>query len=97
MNERKIQAMHKRFGTCGVFRCATCPHLITVRHHDRIYHKCELYGLSHGEATDWRLHNQACGMYGIAQDMSHWTPVIEQLKYSPRLEPPIDGQMSMGV
>ena len=89
--------MHKRFGTGGVFRCKDCDHLIKGRYHDRNYSKCELYGMTHSVATDWRQANQACGMYGIEQDMSHWTPIIEQLRYSPRLEQPIDGQIGMGV
>ena len=97
MIERKIQAMHRRFGTCGVFHCATCPHLITENYHNHIYYKCKLYGLSHGEATDWRLHYQACGMYGVEQDMSHWTPIVVQIKQGPRLVPTIDGQVGMEV
>lgn len=97
MNERKIHAMHKRFGTCGVFRCRDCPHLISGRYHDRKYHKCELYGLTHSEATDWLVSYQACGMYGIEQDMSHWVPIIKQLKHSPKLVEPVDGQIEMGV
>ena len=97
MIERKIFAMHKLFGTCGVFRCKDCSHLISGEWHDKRYHKCELYGLSHGEATDWRLSYQACGMFGIEQDMEHWVPILEQLKHEPKpVEPPIDGQMEIG-
>ena len=94
MTERKIHAMHKRFDTCGVFHCATCSHLIGGKYHDRQYYKCELYGVTHGESTDWRLSNQACGMYNVPQDMDKWVPVLEQIKHAPRSpEPPLEGQI----
>ena len=94
MNERKIQAMHKRFGTCGVFRCKDCDHLISGKYHDKWYHKCELYGLTHSEATDWRVSYQACGMYNVPQDMTYWVPMLEQIKHEPRpCDVKIDGQM----
>ena len=59
MNGRKIDAMHAHFGTCEGVQCKGCRHLISGEWHDRRYHKCELYGLSHSEATDWRLSYQA--------------------------------------
>ena len=94
MNERKIHAMHKRFGTCGVFRCKDCEHLIGWKYHNRQLYKCELYGLTHSEATDWRLSYQACGMYNMPQDMDRWVPLLEQIKHSPKgVKPPIEGQM----
>ena len=96
MTERKINAMHKLFGTCGIFRCATCKHLIGGKYHDRQYYKCELYGLSHGESTDWRLKYQACGMFNMPIDMDKWVPVLEQIKHAPRgPEPPLEGQIRM--
>lgn len=95
MIERKIAAMHKRFGTCGVLRCKDCEHLIGGKYRDRQYYKCELYGLSHSEATDWRLANQACGMYNVPQDMDRWVPLLEQIKHGNRNEPPIKGQVTL--
>lgn len=96
MVERKIHAMHKRFGTCGVMRCKDCPHLIRVRPTDRQFYKCELYGDTNSEATDWRVGYQACGMFGVEQDMSRWVPILEQLKHAPKPpDPPLDGQVDM--
>ena len=98
MNERKIQAMHKRFGTCGVFRCKDCDHLIKGKYHDRGYSKCELYGLTHSEATDWRQANQACGMYNVPQDMDMWVPIIKQLQWQARpQEQQLEGQLRIEV
>ena len=95
MIERKIFAMHKRFGTCGLFRCKDCNHLIGGKYHDRQYYKCELYGMTHSEATDWRVSYQACGMYGVEQDMDRWVSILDQILHSPKKtsEPPIEGQM----
>ena len=95
MAERKIAAMHKRFGTCGVLRCKDCDHLISGEWHDRRYHKCELYGLSHSEATDWRLSYHACGMYNVPQDMDRWVPLMKQIHHGVKAEPPIDGQVGL--
>lgn len=97
MIERKITAMHKRFGTCGVLQCRDCCHLISGDWHDRRYHKCEIYGLSHSEATDWRLSYQACGMYNVPQDMDRWVPLIKQLPWQAKPEPPLEGQMRLEV
>ena len=97
MTERKIQAMHKLFGTCGVFRCKDCPHLIGGKYHDRQLYKCELYGLTHSAATDWRLSYQACGMYDMEVDMDRWVPVFDQIKHDHnKVEPPLEGQMMIG-
>lgn len=98
MNERKIFAMHKRFGTCGALRCKDCSHLIKGKYHDRGYSKCELYGITRSEATDWRQANQACGMYNVPQDMDRWVPVLDQIKHEPKgPEPQLPGQMDIGA
>lgn len=94
MIERKIQAMHKRFGTCGVMRCKDCDHLIKGKYHDRGYSKCELYGVTRSEATDWRQAYQACGMYNMPIDMDRWVPILDQIKHSQKTpEPPLPGQI----
>ena len=96
MIERRIAAMHKRFGTCGVLRCKDCDHLISGKYHGKSYHKCELYGLSHSEATDWRLSYPACAMYNMPVNLDLWTPLLEQLKHeSKNIEKPLDGQIRL--
>ncbi|MBP5710017.1 MAG: hypothetical protein J6W84_03465 [Bacteroidales bacterium] len=97
MVERKIAAMHKRFGTCGVFRCKECEHLCGGKYHDRQYYKCELYGYTRGESTDWRLAYQACGMYNMPVDMDRWEPILEQIKHSKKPSQPVAGQAGMEV
>lgn len=93
MIERRIAAMHKRFGTNTALYCKGCSHLISDMWHDRHYYKCEIYGMSHSEASDWRRSWMACGMYNVPQDMGRWVPLMEQIKHSPKIEPPLEGQM----
>ena len=93
MTERKIHAMHRRFGTCGVMRCKTCKHCLCIDHHNRRYYKCELYGVSYSEATDWRLSYPACGAYNMPVDIKRWEPIITQIIRSPNTPKPIDGQL----
>ena len=97
MAELRLQAMHRRFGTCGVLRCRDCCHLIGGEWHGKRYYKCELYGMSHSDSTDWRLSWQACGMYNVPQDMERWVPMLEQIIHGAKVVPPIEGQMGMEV
>lgn len=98
MKARKIDAMHARFGTCGVLRCKGCNHLIGGKYHGRRYYKCELYGLSHSYATDWRLSYPACGMYNMEVDTDLWNPILQQIIWVPKpVEPPLEGQMRLEV
>lgn len=97
MIERRIAAMHKRFGLNTVLYCKDCNHLISGKYHDRRYYKCEIYGLSHSASSDWRRSWMACGMYNVPQDMDRWVPLMKQINHSPKVELPIDGQVRLEV
>ncbi len=43
-------------------RCKYCIHHICGKYHNKTYHKCELLGLSHSEATDIRV-NYVCDKF----------------------------------
>ena len=43
--------------------CKTCKHCIGQYHHGKAYYKCDLWIISHSEATDIRLKNKACNKY----------------------------------
>ena len=91
-----IEAMHRQFGRFDDQRCKDCRHLISGEYHDRIYHKCELYGMSHSAATDWRLSYPSCGMYNMHVKRSTWVPIFDRINHSPKAqEPPLDGQIRM--
>jgi hypothetical protein len=93
MVDRKINVMHKRFSVSWQHTCKECRHLISGEWNGKRYHKCELYGMSHSEATDWRLSWIACGVFDADIDMSIWIPIHRGLKRSAPSEPPLDGQM----
>lgn len=95
--ERRIAAMHKRFGTKTGQYCKGCTHLISFKYHDRTYHKCELYGLSHSESSDWRRSWMACGMHDQPVNDETWVPVMKLIKHTKPPEPPIEGQIRLEV
>lgn len=64
MTAKKIDAMHARFGTADG-TCGECEHFIEGRYHDRILFKCEAYGMTHSEATDWRKKWSCCGLKNL--------------------------------
>ena len=98
MKARKIDAMHKQFGQHDGKQCRDCCHLISGEWHVRRYHKCELYGLSHSEATDWRLKYQACGAYNVPrEELDVYSPYLQALIRERNAEPPIEGQIKMEV
>ena len=93
--ERKIEAMHLRFGVLPDKRCDNCANLIQGDYHGIHLRKCTVYGATHSEATDWRKKYVACGMY---DQEYHGRPIIELLKSAPRKvdeEQPINGQIGI--
>ena len=91
---RKIDLMHNQFGY-GNGKCADCKHLI--KHEwQRTYFKCEIYGESNSEATDWRMAYVACGMKNEPYDLDKHNPIITLVKGGkPKADEQIDGQMSL--
>ena len=95
MIAKKIDAMHSIYGAAeGI--CGDCPHFVRFRYHDRVLLKCRAYGLTHSEATDWRVKYAACGLKDLSiPDMD--IPMIDRLRgkreYIP--EPQCDGQISI--
>jgi hypothetical protein len=39
----------------GLVKCGNCKHHKAFAYHNKIYHKCELLGISNSEATDIRV------------------------------------------
>jgi len=58
----RIQNMHARHGhgPDGV-TCGDCVHLVRRRGGTRSYLKCERYGITRSDASDWRKRWPACG------------------------------------
>lgn len=92
MANRKIDAMHREYGTDCAHKCADCPNLCIHMTSKRRY-KCEAYGKSSSAATDWTKKWAACGLYGKPLEADH-VPLIKRLTSTKQQEKPIDGQMT---
>lgn len=96
MPARKIDAMHQFYGKDPEERkCAECEFLLHGRYHDKWYYKCEVYGCSHSESTDWRKSYGACGLIGKAfpEGDTRIKDVVSRER--PKEEEPMPGQLSM--
>lgn len=88
---RKIDLMHREFGFSPGHKCQYCDNLI-VQEANRRYYKCEVYGVTDSEASDWRLSYDACGMYNRVYNGN---PVIRMVRPWPVPESPLPGQESL--
>lgn len=59
---RKIDLMHEQFGKSENL-CKECAHFLRERYRDKAYRKCEVYGVTSSEASDWKAAYQACGLF----------------------------------
>ncbi len=94
---RKIDAMHYHHGTSPGNKCRDCCNLVGGEYHDKHYYKCEAYGLTHSEASDWRLRYDACGLFNKPFDTVGHYPLIRVLRHAPKDHPAVqcDGQLSL--
>ena len=96
MGLKKIDAMHDRYGYADGI-CGDCPHFVRYRYHDKNLLKCEAYGLTHSEATDWRVRWHACGMKEHPLPEDH-RPVFDTVKgQRERVHGQLDGQIEMEI
>lgn len=93
---KKDEIMRSMYGTTPGLVCKQCVHC--VRHEfSRSYYKCEAYGESRSESTDWRCKATACGLFNkpLPED---WVTVLERRKHAPRPKEPeeqLPGQISI--
>lgn len=93
---RKIALMHRLFGTAPG-TCGECCHLLEGRYHDKMYRKCEIYGLTHSEASDWAKRWAACGLKNkeTLHENVIRTVQNENRKNPEPLSSVLDGQISL--
>lgn len=91
MTIRKIDLMHREFGFSTGHKCQYCDNLI-VQQANRRYYKCEVYGITDSEASDWRLSYDACGMYN---KVYNGNPIIRLVRGYPTPPEEIDGQKTL--
>ena len=92
---RKIDLMHKLYGEIPDRKCKDCQHLCSYTA-NRKHYKCECYGQTASEATDWRLKWTACSLIDVEVFSEY--PVVRNLRYLNRTtkEPSeVDGQISL--
>lgn len=92
---RKIDLMHKLYGEIPDRKCKDCQHLCSYTA-NRKYYKCECYGQTASEATDWRLKWTACSLIDV-EVLSEY-PVVRNLRYlNGKTKEPIEveGQTSL--
>lgn len=87
---RKIDLMHSLYGVIPSQKCKDCMHL---KGGVNEYRKCEIYGQTHSEATDFRLSYTACGMFNREWDGD--IPVVRMNNGVKKEEEQIPGQMSL--
>ncbi len=58
----RLSKMHLRYGRDADHKCADCHHLRRLRYANT-YLKCEVYGITGSEASDWRAKWTACGKF----------------------------------
>ena len=91
MTIRKIDLMHREFGFSPGHKCQYCDNLI-VQQANRRYYKCEVYGATDSEASDWRLSYEACGLYN---KVYNGNPIIRMVRPNSLPEEPIEGQIDI--
>lgn len=93
---RKIDLMHKLFERIPDRKCKDCQHLISHTASHKWY-KCECYGESASEATDWRLKWDACGLIDVADFKKNHVPIVRTLRFYQlkKEEQQIEGQLKL--
>ena len=92
---RKLPAMHYVHGVDPYGRkCKDCCSFQRFEYRGRRFCKCEAYGISSSEATDWGVNYLACGLFNIPCE--NQTPLFETFRKK-RFIHIEDGQIGMEV
>lgn len=93
-SKAKIDLMYEYFGY-GEGYCRDCEHFKAGRYHDKTLQKCEVYGMTHSEATDWKQKYMACGLFNKPYKGDR--TIIELKKHTKRQadNEPMAGQMTL--
>ena len=61
----QLSRMHKEWGRYYPNKCGDCCNRARYEYRGKTYRKCERYGESHSDATDWADSWMACGKYNV--------------------------------
>ena len=91
--KRKRDLMYELFGKSEGL-CKDCQHYIGYRYHDYNRRKCEIYGDTRSESSDWAGKWQACGLYPDKE--YNGREVIKLVRGGkPKEQIQVDGQMDL--
>ena len=94
MATRKIDLMYQLFGkTEGL--CRDCSHYQRYHYRDKPYRKCEVYGITNSEASDWVGRYQACGLFNREYSRNDVIRFVSPERRNEVIQEPLEGQVSI--
>ena len=94
---RKIELMYSFFGIGKEKRqCKECSHFHRYIYRDKYYRKCDVYGETNSEASDWAGKYKACGMFNKEYSGEAMMNYVKRSCNEKMPEEPIEGQIMMG-
>ena len=90
---KNIEIMHSMFGELPEHKCGECSNL-HKRTYSNVCWKCEVFGSSSSESSDFRKKWTACGMF--CKEYTG-TPIKDYVKHTPKAKDDvqIEGQMEL--
>ena len=89
-----IEFMHNFFGSGHPSnKCGTCSHLVSVIA-NRKYFKCECFGNTNSEASDWRKKYPSCALYNMTYNGVAGIEIKKHMK-KPKIDVQCEGQISL--
>lgn len=90
---KAIDGMYQLFGR-GNGKCKNCSHLCSYTA-NRTWYKCEIWGVSSSESSDWRLSYDACGLFNRPRPETFQIEAKEYFKRQSRAKEEIEGQIGL--
>lgn len=87
----KIAFMHTFFGVCEGYKCKDCIHFEHWAVGNKTVRKCNVYGLSNSEATDWNASFTACGCCNKETEFKQ----LYRTRTQNKMEVQVEGQIGM--
>ena len=94
MAVRKIGLMHQLFGVASG-RCGDCFHFVQGQYRSKVLRKCEVYGFTHSEASDWAKRWTACGLFNQETQSENIIRLVRRANQTNDFPSELDGQMEM--
>ena len=92
---RKIELMYSFFGIDNEKRqCKECSHFKRYMYRDKYYRKCDIYGDTSSEASDWSGKYISCGMFNKEYKGKAIINFVKRSSGNFSPEEPIEGQIS---